>query len=58
MRTCAFDRVITAQNGCQRIMAFDQAIIVNDTGDLAIQREYTAVDGFGRQQVFACMLYD
>ena len=37
MRTCAFDRVITAQNGCQRIRVFDQAIIVNDTGDLAIQ---------------------
>ena len=40
------NQVDTEQNGCRtRIMAFDRAIMVNDTSDMAVNRDYTAVDG-------------
>ena len=29
--------------------------MVNDTSDLAVDRDFSAVDGLGRQQVFACI---
>ena len=49
----------TAQNCCQpRIMSFGQAIMVNDTSELAVDRDFRSADGLGRQQVFACMVYD
>ena len=37
-------------------MAFDRAIAANNTSELAIDQDYTAVDGLCRQQVFACMV--
>ena len=32
--------------------------MVNDTSELAVNGDHMAVDGLGRQQVFACMVYD
>ena len=44
--TCAVDRVDTAQNNCHlRNKAFNQAITVNDTRELAVDPDYTAIDG-------------
>ena len=40
------------------ILAFKQAITVNDTKELAVDEDYTAVNRLGRQQVFACIVYD
>ena len=31
---------------------------INDTSELATDRNYTAVDELGRDQVFVCMAYD
>ena len=39
-------------------MAFDEAMTVNDTSDIGVNRDYTAVNGIGLQQVFACMVSD
>ena len=44
--SCAVDQVNTAQNGCRpRTTAFAQAITVNNTSELAHNRDYTAVNG-------------
>ena len=39
-------------------MAFDRAITVNNTSELAVNQYYTAVDGLSRQQILAFMVYD
>ena len=31
---------------------------VNDTSELAVNQDYTAINRLGRQQYFACMVYD
>ena len=58
--TCAVDRVGTVQNGCQlRIMAFDRAIMLNDSSDIGcrlMRLYYMAVNRHGGQQI--CMVYD
>ena len=30
----------------------------NNTSDMAVDRDYTVVEGLGRQQSIACMVYD
>ena len=60
--TCAIDRVDTAQNGSRPRITEDYvflgAIMVNDTSEMAVDRDLTAIDELGQQQVFACMEYD
>ena len=47
---CAVDQVGTALKGCQpRIMAIDQAIIVNDTSNIGCQPRPDSVDSMFKQ---------
>ena len=60
IETDTSNRILRSKLCCQqRITAFDQTIIIlTILAILAVDRDNTAVNGLGLQQVFTCLVYE